>query len=181
MGYILSILLSIPPLLAWNKIRELLTRDGFDAAMREGGTGLRGETMRYLALRLDALNITETQFIWASLIMAFFLIFVGVISDLVLEDRGFGPKGNGVLLLLGAGLSSATWVALTPREYMSLFSAMLFVSAVGAALTLVAAALLKRLIDAGFGGDAADRALRRSLPSRPTRGNPLSVLRRRHL
>ena len=87
MGYILSILLSIPPLLAWNKIRELLTRDGFDAAMREGGTGLRGETMRYLALRLDALNITETQFIWASLIMAFFLILVGVISDLVLEGR----------------------------------------------------------------------------------------------
>ncbi|MCC3244577.1 hypothetical protein LG047_04440 [Methylocystis sp. WRRC1] len=180
MGYILSILLSIFPLLAWNKIRELLTPTGFETAMREGGTGLRGDMMRFLALRLDAMQITETQFVVTSLVMGLLLIFIGFLCDVLLHDRGFGPKGNSGVLLFGAAIFSTAWVALAPKEYITIFSGTVLISAVGGAVTLVAAALLKRALAAAFDGFSSKGPSRpEGVSMRHARGNPMTVLRRR--
>jgi len=180
MGYILSLLLSIFPLLAWNKVREILTPAGYDAAMHQSGTGFRGEMMRFIALRLDAMEITQTQFVVASLAMALLLVMLGFLCDFALHEFGFGPRGNGGVLLIGASLAGVAWLALAPREYISNFAGAILFSAFMATLILVAAGFLKHVVVTVCDPAANCRATKRAdSPMRPARGDPLNALKRR--
>ncbi len=105
MNCVFAILLSIVPLLAWNKIRLLLTPDGAEAALHEG-PGLRGAVMRYVVLRLKASALTEGEFIALSFIGGLFFVGAGFFCDAMLGDRAFGAKGNSGILLTGAVVSA---------------------------------------------------------------------------
>lgn len=176
MNRVFAILLSIVPLLAWNKIRLLLTPDGAEAALHEG-PGLRGAVMRYIVLRLRATALTEGEFIALSLIGGLFFVGAGFFCDAMLGDRAFGAKGNSGILLTGAVLSAAGWVMLAPNDYVTIGPAAAFVTAFGSGLTLVVLALTKAFVATRF-DDFASGARRPAPDRRKARVDAIAAIRR---
>lgn len=176
MSRVFAILLSMLPLLLWNKIRVLLTADGAVAALHEG-PGLRGAIMRHIVLRLHATALTEGGFIALSFIGGLFFIAAGFFCDAALGGRAFGVKGNSAILVTGAGLSAAGWVTLAPGDYVAIGPAAAFVTALGSGLTLVAAALAKAFVAARL-DDLASGARKPAPDKRQARVDAIAAIRR---
>lgn len=139
---ILPLLLSILPLLIWNKLRTLLQPDGMDAAMH-GGSGLHDEILRFIALRLALTGMTERDFLIMSLIVSLFFVAAGYFCDLLLAERGFGARGNSAVLFIGSFCAAAVWLLFAPKAYVGSPSLAVMACAVVAGLTLVVGAMAK--------------------------------------
>ncbi len=162
MSPVLSIPLFLASLLAWNRVRAYLT-PGNHLDFRPL---FRHDPIFSFAHWLDALNITEMNFIMDTLIAGLFLVALGYLFDTMLRNRGFGPFGNALLLLLGAALGAWGWSVWAPLLHRGRIPEDALAAAVGAGALLVVAALVRHLIlssldDLGSGASA-----------RPVRGKP---------
>lgn len=142
MSRILPLLLSILPLLIWNKLRTLLQPDGMEAALH-GGSNLNDIVLRFLAIRLAATGMTENDFLLMSLIVSLFFVAAGYFCDVLLAERGFGARGNSAVLFMGSSCAAAAWLLLAPKAYVGSLSLFVMACAIVAAIALVAGALIK--------------------------------------
>jgi hypothetical protein len=155
MNRLLYSLVTLLPLLFWDKLSRFLFAPASDPSHASG------HVKPTIALGVAQFaGVDEASFgILAVLGLAYSTIF-GLLTHLMLAERGFGAKMNGLVGLFGGGAVVACWFAFVPKTAFS-YSGIFFTTIVGSTTLLAAACVLKSvafsMVDGYFSGAAPAR------------------------
>lgn len=127
-----------------------ITAEDVAAAGSRPAHSYQFEVTGALAQKILDTRLSEDALTLIALAALFFSAVVGYVCDILLDDRAFGPKVNGVLCFLGSAIAVLGWIFVAPKAYVGNPSSILIVSSVGAVLFLLLFAILKAALISRF-------------------------------